>query len=197
MQVDQAHVTAALPPAITQLHQHASGNLGYNLTGFLLRSQSMDVVSLVVSIFAILISSTSVWYVRASAKANQGQLKLALERSHTERTPRLLAEYHVAEGQHEGIRLINAGPVDLSEVSIEVAADANPIISGLAGAKLLEHIGPWAVGDGDSFVMNRVSEQGGSITLRCTCVAAGDETWTVFVLCEVPSTPPRPFAIKA
>jgi hypothetical protein len=144
------------------------------------RLQNMEVVvSLVLSVVAILISAASVWYVRASAKAN-----------HTDRTPRLSAEYLPVrtDHPHEAIRIINGGPVDLIEVSIAVASDANPITSGLAGAKVLEHRGPWAIGDGDSFAMNRVSQHGGSVTLRCVCVAAGGETWTVFVSCEVPSS---------
>jgi len=157
--------------------------------------------ALLISAVALVASGLSVWYIRlqakgvgVQAKVAQAQLEMIRDQWHDLRAPRIHAYYHITEsGGHEAITFTNRGPVDLGHITIETGVVGHRLIKGLAGSSKVDHVGPWPVGHGESYVINRERADAGHVTFRVTCVSRdGTETWTVPVACEIPQQPPTP-----
>jgi hypothetical protein len=157
----------------------------------------MQIAALILSVVAIVVAGMSAKFTRdqarsveVQAEAAKEQLRIIAEEWHEQRRPQFHARYHRTGYQTEAIAFTNAGPVDLSEISIEIDSGGYRLIDRLAGNTKVEHNGPWPIGKTDSFAFTRAKREGGVVVFRFTCIGAtGSEIWVVPVRCELDRQP--------
>jgi hypothetical protein len=169
----------------------------------------MAVAALVLSVVAVLVAGASAWYTRRQAASAEGVRSIESARRQDELRPNLDGKYVAAgdtrEGQRPGVKLTNQGPLDLDYADVQVIPAHRAHEAAIEG--IYDYRTGGAVPDhetgrlqrGESWTIDVVParhvvdgqelDRGGTATFRCTCHAAGYESWVTVVSVDFPGTP--------
>jgi hypothetical protein len=169
----------------------------------------MAVAALVLSVVAVLLAAASAWFTRRQAVSAEGVRGIEMARRHDELHPSLSGEYvddsDTREEQRPGVKLTNHGPLDLDRVDVAVIPANRAHEAAIEGIYDYRTRGTAPAHEtgilrrGESWVFEVIPARdvvegqevyrGGTARFRCTCRAAGHESWDCIVSVEFPGTP--------